>query len=92
MTQDSVTRSLVGAIALSVPTLSLLGAPLLPVAAGAALAAFVVVALVVLFARPGHGSLRNSRSGERKSPATRPCVSTTRLGPPVQGKASTTTP
>jgi hypothetical protein len=43
MTQDSLNRSLVGAVALSVPTLSLLGAPFLPVAAGAALAAFFVL-------------------------------------------------
>ena len=36
-------RSLVGALALAVPTLALMGAPLVPVAAGAALAAAVVL-------------------------------------------------
>ncbi|MFM7141540.1 MAG: hypothetical protein ACKOCT_13820 [Alphaproteobacteria bacterium] len=43
MTTEARTRSLVGALALAVPTLALLGAPLLPIAAGAAVAAAVVL-------------------------------------------------
>ena len=42
MTIEATTRSLVGALALAVPTLALLGAPLLPVAGGAAIAAAVI--------------------------------------------------
>ncbi|MBU6281175.1 hypothetical protein KGQ64_02955 [bacterium] len=50
--KEMTTRSLVGAIALAVPTLALLSAPLLPVLAGAAVASFLVLRRP---ARPGAG-------------------------------------